>query len=56
VDSGRHSISIILDSALFRDIPNDITMLGAAIVIGSTLYITIREVKMGAKKVPASDE
>jgi drug/metabolite transporter (DMT)-like permease len=56
VDYTRLIFAIILGYALFRDIPNAVTMLGAAIVIGSTLYITVREVKMGARKVPASDE
>jgi len=56
VDYTRLIFAIILGFALFRDIPNAVTMLGAAIVIGSTLYITVREVKMGARKAPASDE
>ena len=47
---------IVLGFILFRDVPNLVTMMGAGIVIASTLYITFREVKMGARKAPASDE
>jgi S-adenosylmethionine uptake transporter len=48
--------ALVLGYALFGDVPNAVTMLGAAIVIGSTLYITLRELKLGAVKAPASDE
>ncbi len=56
VDYTRLVFAIILGYILFRDVPNGVTMLGAAVVIASTLYITFREVKTGAKKAPASDE
>jgi drug/metabolite transporter (DMT)-like permease len=56
VDYTRLIFAIALGYALFRDVPNAVTMLGATIVIASTLYITFREVKMGARKAPASDE
>jgi drug/metabolite transporter (DMT)-like permease len=56
IDYTRLIFASILGYAMFGDIPNQITLLGAAIVIGSTLYITIREVKTGAVKVKASDE
>jgi drug/metabolite transporter (DMT)-like permease len=56
IDYTRLVFASILGYALFSDIPNHITLLGAAIVIGSTLYITIREVKTGAAKVKGSDE
>lgn len=56
VDYTRLIFAIALGYALFRDVPNAMTMLGAAIVIASTLYITFREAKKGAAKAPASDE
>jgi drug/metabolite transporter (DMT)-like permease len=54
VDYTRLIFAALLGYALFRDIPTAITMLGALIVIGSTLYITFRELKVGAKKPPAA--
>jgi drug/metabolite transporter (DMT)-like permease len=56
VDYTRLVFAIILGYALFHDVPNAVTMAGAAIVIASTLYITFRELKLGAQKAPASDE
>ncbi len=56
VDYTRLIFAIALGYALFRDVPNGVTMLGASIVIGSTLYITLREMKLGATTVPAKDE
>lgn len=56
IDYTRLVFAIALGYALFGDIPNAVTMMGASVVIGSTLYITFREVKQGAKKAPASDE
>jgi drug/metabolite transporter (DMT)-like permease len=56
VDYSRLIFALVLGYVLFGDVPNAITMLGAAIVIGSTLYITLRELKVGAVKAPASDE
>ena len=34
------------------DIPNTMTMLGAGIVMASTIYITLRESRVGAPKPP----
>ncbi len=56
VDYTRLVFAIILGYALFGDVPNAVTMMGAAVVIGSTLYITVREVKLGARTMPAKDE
>ncbi|MBC7982897.1 MAG: DMT family transporter [Candidatus Obscuribacterales bacterium] len=56
VDYTRLVFAIILGYALFGDVPNSVTMMGAAIVIGSTLYIAFREVKQGVKTAPAKDE
>ena len=56
VDYTRLLFAIILGYLLFRDVPNAITMSGAAIVVAATLYIAFREMKVGAPKTLASDE
>jgi len=48
LDYTRLVFAILLGFALFHEVPNLVTMFGAAIVIGSTLYITWREVRAGA--------
>lgn len=53
IDYTRLVFAVILGYALFNDIPNTMTMLGAGIVIASTLYITLREARLGTPK-PAS--
>lgn len=50
VDYTRLVFAIILGYLLFADIPNALTMTGATIVIVSTLYITIRESRLGVSK------
>ena len=50
VDYTRLVFAIIFGYALFRDVPDALTMAGAVIVIGSTLYITIRESRLGVPK------
>lgn len=45
IDYTRLVFAIVLGFALFGEIPNLVTMFGAAIVIGSTLYITLRDLK-----------
>jgi len=50
IDYTRLVFAIVLGYLLFGDVPNSITMTGAAIVIGSTLYITIRESRIGVAK------
>lgn len=50
VDYTRLVFAIILGYLLFADIPNALTMTGATIVILSTLYITIRESRLGVPK------
>jgi drug/metabolite transporter (DMT)-like permease len=56
VDYTRLVFAIILGYLLFRDVPNAVTMSGAAIVVAATLYIAFREMKVGAPKALASDE
>jgi drug/metabolite transporter (DMT)-like permease len=55
VDYTRLIFAGLLGYVLFQDIPTFITMIGAAVVIGSTLYITFREMKVGATKPPADE-
>ncbi|HKE95670.1 MAG TPA: DMT family transporter [Povalibacter sp.] len=52
MDYTRLIFAVIFGYLLFEDIPNALTMTGAAIIIGSTLYITIRESKLGVEKNP----
>ena len=53
IDYTRLVFAVILGYALFGDIPNTMTMLGAGIVMGSTLYITLRESRLGKPKPPS---
>ena len=50
MDYTRLLFAVILGYFLFGDIPNAQTMLGASVVIASTLYITIRELKLGVRR------
>ena len=50
IDYTRLVFAIAFGYLLFGDVPNATTMAGAAIVIGSTLYITIRESRIGVSK------
>jgi len=52
IDYTRLVFAVILGYALFSDIPNTMTMLGAGIVMASTIYITLRESRLGAPKPP----
>ena len=52
IDYTRLVFAVILGYALFRDIPNTMTMLGAGIVMASTIYITLRESRLGAPTPP----
>lgn len=51
IDYMRLIFSILIGLALFNEVPNLITMIGALIVIASTLFITLRE--LWVKKLPA---
>ena len=53
IDYTRLVFAVILGYALFSDIPNTMTMLGAGIVMASTIYITLRESRLGRPKSPA---
>ena len=50
IDYTRLVFAVALGYFLFGDVPNGVTMLGAAIVIAATLYITLRELKLGVKR------
>lgn len=52
VDYTRLVFAIIFGYLLFGDIPNALTLCGASIIIASTLYITIRESRLGIPKTP----
>jgi drug/metabolite transporter (DMT)-like permease len=52
IDYTRLIFAIILGYALFRDVPNHMTMIGASIIIASTIYITWREARLGKPKPP----
>jgi drug/metabolite transporter (DMT)-like permease len=52
IDYTRLVFAILLGYLLFAELPNVVTMLGAGIIIGSTLYITIRESRLGVPKTP----
>jgi drug/metabolite transporter (DMT)-like permease len=53
IDYTRLVFAIVLGYALFREVPNGVTMLGAGVIIASTLYITWREAQLG-KPEPAT--
>ncbi len=53
LDYTRLIFAVIVGLVLFSEVPNTITMLGAGIVIASTLYITIREARQKPASQPA---
>lgn len=57
IDYTRLVFAAALGYALFGDIPGAMAMLGAAVVIASTLYITVRElrIKRGSGRGPVVD-
>jgi drug/metabolite transporter (DMT)-like permease len=54
MDYTRLIFAIALGYVLFADVPNVMTMVGAGVVILSTLYITIRESRLGVSKTPST--
>jgi drug/metabolite transporter (DMT)-like permease len=56
VDYTRLVFAVALGYLLFGDVPTTTTMLGATVVIAATLYITVREMKVGVPTAPAKDE
>jgi drug/metabolite transporter (DMT)-like permease len=53
IDYTRLVFAVVFGYVLFGDIPNHLTMIGSSIVIASTVYITLREAKLGKPKPPA---
>jgi drug/metabolite transporter (DMT)-like permease len=56
IDYTRLVFAVVLGYALFGDIPDSMTMAGAVIIIGSTIYITVREARLGKPKPPPPQE
>jgi drug/metabolite transporter (DMT)-like permease len=56
IDYTRLVFAILFGLAFFHEIPNWITMLGAVIVMGSTLVITLRELRFNKKPAPVRAE
>ncbi len=56
IDYTRLVFAILLGFVFFHETPNLVTMLGALVVIGSTLVITLRELQFKQKPAPVSAE
>lgn len=56
IDYSRLLFALIVGFILFQDVPNPIAMIGAGIVIASTLFITFREARLKLPKRPPSDQ
>lgn len=52
IDYTRLVFAIVIGLLLFSELPNTMTLAGAGIIIVSTLYITIRESRLGVPKTP----
>lgn len=50
VDYTRLVFAVMLGYALFGDVPDALTLVGAAVIIASTIYITLRESRLGVPK------
>jgi drug/metabolite transporter (DMT)-like permease len=56
IDYTRLVFAILFGLVLFHEVPNLVTMLGALVVIGSTLVITLRELHFKQKPAPVRAE
>ncbi len=56
IDYTRLIFAVLMGLVLFNEVPNLVTMAGAAIVIGSTLVITLRELHFKQKPPPVRAE
>lgn len=52
IDYARLPLAIVMGLFLFQELPDPLAMLGAGVVIGSTVYITWRESRLQAKPPP----
>jgi drug/metabolite transporter (DMT)-like permease len=50
IDYTRLVFAIVIGYLFFSEIPNSLTLLGAGVIIASTLYITVRESRLGVPK------
>lgn len=50
IDYARLPLSALAGFLVFSELPNLQTLFGAAVIIGATLYITLREAKIGTQK------
>ncbi len=55
IDYTRLVFALIVGLLLFQEIPNAVTMLGALVVIASTLFITIREARLKKPPPPVNE-
>lgn len=56
IDYTRLVFAVMLGYFLFHELPNRMTLIGASVIIGSTIYITWRETRLGKAKVTAQRE
>jgi len=56
IDYTRLIFAVMLGYFLFHELPNRMTLLGAGIIIGSTVYITWREAQLGKPKLTPQRE
>ena len=56
IDYTRLVFAVILGYALFQELPNRMTLLGATVIITSTVYITWREAQLGKPKLTPQRE
>jgi drug/metabolite transporter (DMT)-like permease len=56
IDYTRLLFALIVGFVLFQDVPNPLAMLGAGVVIASTLFITFREARLRLPKRGLSDQ
>lgn len=56
IDYTRLVFAVVLGYFLFDELPNRMTLLGAAVIIGSTIYITWREAQLGKPKLTPQRE
>lgn len=55
IDYTRLVFAVVLGYVWFGDKPNVVTMLGAGVIIVSTLYITWREAQLGKRAAPSAE-
>lgn len=56
IDYTRLVFAVVLGYALFQELPDRMTLLGAGVIIASTVYITWREAQLGKPKLTPQRE